>query len=161
MKHIGRIMRAALMAVVVGACSGQIQLGDLGEATGGDAEAAAGMVDRWFELARSGQGDFGWWLLHPNTRADLVGSIEVYRHALSGVHWSDFDYESGDVRLHDGRYKVDVHVVGGQTTVPEPLCRWGLIQFGAIDGQPSAIGVITVRFAPFGDESGILGSGGC
>ena len=71
MKHIGRIIGAALMAAVVGACSGQVELGDLGEAAGGDSQAAAGMVDRWFELARSGQEDFGWWLLHPNNAHGL------------------------------------------------------------------------------------------
>lgn len=160
-KHIGRIIRATLITVVLGGCSGRIVIGDLGEAVGGDPDAAAGMVDRWFELARSGQDDFGWWLLHPNTRTDLVGSIEVYRDTLFGVDWSDFDYEFGEVRLHDGHYKVDVHVIGGQATVPEPICRWGLIQFGAIDGQPSATGVMTVRIAPFGDDSGILGAARC
>lgn len=161
MKHIGRIIRAALIGVVLAGCSGQMGIGDLGEAAGGDPEAAAGMVDRWFHLARSGQEDFGWWILHPTTRDGVVGSIEVYRDSLSDVDWSDFDYESGNVRLHDGHYKVDVHVLGGQATVREPLCRWGLIQFGTTDGQPSAIGVMTVRIAPLGDESGLLGAGSC
>lgn len=161
LKHIGRITRVAVLALVLGGCSGAIQIGDLGEAGGGDPEAAAGLVDRWFELARSGREEFGWWLLHPRTRDGLVGSIEVYRDALSGIDWSDFDYESGDIRMQDGRYKIDIHVTGGQATVPEPLCRWGLILFGTIDGQASAIGVMTVRVAPFGEESGILGSGGC
>lgn len=112
-------------------------------------------------LLQQPEEDFGWWMLRPRTRDGLVGSIDVYRNALSGVDWSDFDDEPGDVRLQDGRYKVDIQVMGGQAAVPEPLPRWGLIQFGTIDGQPSAIGVMTVRIAPFGEESGILGSGGC
>ena len=72
-KHIGRIIcpqwriaciaRVAVLGLVLGGCSGAIQIGDLGEAAGGDPEAPAGIVDRWFELARSGREDFGWWML--------------------------------------------------------------------------------------------------
>jgi hypothetical protein len=130
-KHIGRIIGAALMAVVVGACSGRVELGELGETAGGDAEAAAGMVDRWFELARSDQ----------------------------GVGWSAFSYEVVASRLHDGEYGVDVHVAGGVAGVPETMRGWGLIQFSLTDGQPSEIGVMKLEIPPFG-EGGFLGIGG-
>ena len=160
MKHIAWIARVAMLALVLGGCSGTFQVGDLGEAAGGDPDAAEAMVDRWFELAGSGEDDFGWWLVHPNTRTDLIGSIDVYREAMSWVDWPGFSYEVVVGRLHDGEYDIDVQVTGGQASVPEPLCRWGLIQFGTIDGQPSAIGSMTVRIAPFGEESGILGVGG-
>jgi len=117
-KHIGRIIGAALMAAVVGACSGQVELGDLGEAAGGDSEAAAGMVDRWFELARSGQEDFGWWLLHPNTRTDFVGSIEVYREAMASVDW--WCHEARDPAVR--RRRDPRHPGAAAGTLMRPMC---------------------------------------
>lgn len=131
---LGRITRrraglALCLALALGlsGCSAQIRLDDLGEAAGGDPKVAAGMVDRWFELAQSGEEDFGWWLLYPQSKSDVIGSVDVYRDALAGVDWSDFEYELGESRLHDGHYKIDVTIAGGEANVPEPLRRWGLI----------------------------------
>jgi hypothetical protein len=150
-------LAAILVSVVLGGCSAQIEIGDLDEAAGGDVEAAARMVDHWVELARSGQDDFGWWLVHPNTQTGLIGSIDVYRDALDDADWSSFDHAVVGGRLHDGRYTIDVHVDGGRANVPEPVCRWGLVQFVQGGGD---IAVMTVRIPPFGGESGILGLGG-
>jgi hypothetical protein len=158
--HVARIIRAALMAAVLAGCSGQIELGDLGEAAGGDPEVAARMVDRWFDLARSGQDDFGWWLLHPKARTDLIGSIDVYREALASVDWTGFVHEVVGGRLHDGRYKIDVRVDGGWANVPAPILGWGAFQFSLVDGELSDVGTMTVRIAPLGGESGILLVGG-
>jgi hypothetical protein len=53
-----------------------------------------------------------------------------------------------------------VRIAGGRTSVPEPICRWGLVQFGLVDGELSEIGRMMVRIAPFGGEAGIMGLGG-
>jgi hypothetical protein len=163
--HTYRIRRRWSWAVIalactLIACSPQIRLDDLGEAVGGDPQVAAKMVDRWFQLARSGEEDAGWSLLYTNVRDDLIGSVEVYREAMAAVDWSAFDYQVGQSMLHDGRYQVDVHIVGGGATVPQPMCRWGLIQITSADDVPG-VGTMQVRIPPLGDESGILGGSGC
>ena len=106
---MGRITRrrvdlvsCLVLALGLSGCSGQVKLADLGEAAAGDPQVAAGMVDRWFQLARSGEEDFGWRLLYPQSRTDLIGSIEKYRDALAAVDWSDFKYEVRGGRLQDG-----------------------------------------------------------
>lgn len=157
-----RAVSAISISALVMACSGQIQVGDLGEAAGGDPDVAASTIDRWFELARSGQDDFGWSLLHPRARSDIIGSIEAYREAMAAIDWSGFEYGVVGGRLHDGRYKVDVRVAGGRASIPEPICRWGLIRFAPVDGELTDVGTVTVRIPPLGGESGILvGAGGC
>jgi hypothetical protein len=157
----GSVVVGTFLALILAGCSGQIQIEDLGESAGGDPEVAASTIDRWFELARSGQNDFGWSLLHPRGRSDLIGSIEAYREAMAAIDWSGFEYEVVGGRLHDGRYKIDVMVAGGRASVPLPICRWGLIQFAPVDGELTDVGTVTVRIPPLGGESGILGSGGC
>jgi hypothetical protein len=164
-RRAGRL-RAVSIALAIGAvlhgCSDQIQIGDLGETAGGDPEVASRMVERWFELARSGAEDSGWWVLYPNVRSDIIGSMEVYRDAFATVDWSTFDQQVVGGRLNDGQYRIDVHVAGGRANVPQPLCRWGLIQFApGLNGEPSEIGAVTVRIPPFGGEAGIVGGAGC
>jgi hypothetical protein len=150
----------AIVAMVVAGCNVTFQMGDLGEAVGGRPEDASTIVERWLELARTGQEDHGWWLLHTNARADVIGSIEVYRDALSEPEWSGFEYEVRDARLHDGHFHVELRIAGGRQSVPEPVCRWGLIQFTGLD---DVIGETTVRIPPLSSEpAGILaGRGGC
>jgi hypothetical protein len=151
----GALVLAALLSLAALGCSGPIEL-DPGEAVGAGPEAAAGIVERWFTYARTGQDDSGWSLIHPNVQQGIIGSIEQYREALTAVDWSAFEYEVGDVRLHDGRYHVELHIAGGRAALPRPVCRWGLIQFVDPEG---AVGTMQVEIPPFASAT-ILGIGG-
>ena len=158
--RIGRVSALSLwctLALLVSGC-GQASP-DLGESVGGTPAEAAAIVERWFVLARSGEADGGWSLLYPSVRADVIGSADVYHHALEDADWRGFDYDVGEARLTDGDYRVDVRVLGGEASLPAFMRDWGFMQFPTIDGEPSDTGIIIVRIPPFGPERGIQLSG--
>lgn len=132
---------------------------DPGEAVGGNAGAAAQMVERWLTAASSMTGDLGWSLLYPTVRSDIVRSEEVYRRTVLAAEWHGVRPVIKDVWLSDGEYRVVVLVPGGQARVPKFMLDWGLIQFVLRDGRPTDEGLMVVRIEPIGSVAGIQASG--
>lgn len=157
------LLLAAMLFSMLGACLAPVQssapVDDLGEAIGGTAAQAAGIVEQWLLEASTQTGDYGWSMLFPNVRTDLIHSEEAYRDAIVGADWSKLRYAVGRVSTRDGEYRVNVWVQGGAESIPAPLRRWGLIQFGSTDGVPSDEGYVAVRIDPSGWPWGIQATG--
>lgn len=101
--------------------------------------------------------DYGWSLLFPNVRTDLIRSVDEYRRQVERADWSGFEFGINTVHTRDGEYQVMLDLPSGAGSIPEFLLHWGLIQ--PVTGTSGGDAFVTLRIDPSGFPWGIQGTG--
>lgn len=115
----------------------------------------ANLASQYLRAVSSGMADYGWSLLHPDTRAALFGNDYLaYEDQVRAADWSRFEWMVPNGAYDEPYlYVATVEFSGGADSVPA-LLREGRGEHGPIlssDGT-SPIGSMMVRIdAPAGD----------
>jgi hypothetical protein len=115
------------------------------------------MVEEWLGLASRQEGDYGWSLLYPKVRIDLIKSEDVYRTKVDAADWEAFAFAINSVQVEDGEYRVRLRL-RGDATVPVFLVEYGLVQVRGL-GLPNGGPLVVVRIDPSGNQNGIQATG--